>query len=262
MITIKKHNIKLLSKFLILIAFFICLLQLTVHAATWVWEDDGIGELREYCAENNWAENTKNIFGIGKNSENNLLFGHGHDLSLNVLTLLFGANKENAFGEIMLFPLPGDGGEFDSDISGTRIIGLIFDIFNKAALSLGLIIVAYQIIASLFWAASYGSPFEQVQDIFWAPMRLVAGIVLLLPKSGGYCLAQVMVMWLIVQGIGMANLIWKTTICMLVEDNNSVYEPALPQEAFTGSFAVKHNEIDFADIYHQYRQHFLNQKYF
>ena len=52
----------------------------------------------------------------------------------------------------------------------------------------------------------------------WWPMRLIAGFMLLLPKANGYCYAQIVVFWMMTQGIGAADTLW-TAALNFVEAN-------------------------------------------
>ena len=44
----------------------------------------------------------------------------------------------------------------------------------------------------------------------WGAIRAVLGVGLLVPGTTGYSLIQVFVMWVVIQGVGLADTIWET----------------------------------------------------
>ncbi len=43
-------------------------------------------------------------------------------------------------------------------------------------------------------------------------IRSTLGLALLIPKASGYCLMQIFVMWVVVQGVGAADKIWEAAL--------------------------------------------------
>jgi conjugal transfer/type IV secretion protein DotA/TraY len=115
----------------------------------------------------------------------------------------------NIFGSDLL------GGLVNSSvpISGIRLLSVLFGIFNQIALVVGIIVIVYTVIAGTLNTAHEGTPLGEKMHSLWLPMRVSAGIALLVPKGGtGYCLAQSLVMWLAVQGIGAADQVWNSMV--------------------------------------------------
>lgn len=122
-------------------------------------------------------------------------------------------------------PFPDDlsrwylGNIFGSDLvpgantPNIRLLGLLFGIFNQVVLVVAIIIISYTIATGTLNTAAEGKPLGQKWNAVWLPIRIVGGITFLVPKAGtGYCLAQYVVMWLILQGIGAADLLWGTML--------------------------------------------------
>jgi len=83
--------------------------------------------------------------------------------------------------------------------------------FNGAVLAIGGILAAYTILAGTLGTAHDGEMLGKKFSSVWVPIRTALGTALVLPTlSGGYCLMQLIVGWLIVQGIGLADSVWGT----------------------------------------------------
>lgn len=124
------------------------------------------------------------------------------------------------------------------------LMGLMFKVLNTAALSAGAMIVVYTTIAGLLATASEGEFLGKKWSGLWVPVRTVLGIVGLFPSSGGYCAIQIILMWLILQGVGLADTLWTNVMVFLAKQgsvtasvqfpdiNTSVTTPM--QQLFTG----------------------------
>ena len=99
--------------------------------------------------------------------------------------------------------------------SGSQIMGAIFGIFNSAVLALGGIILIYTILVATLNTAQEGEMLGKKFNTIWVPIRTTLGLALLLPKASGYCVMQIFVMWLVVQGVGAADRIWETALSYL-----------------------------------------------
>lgn len=96
--------------------------------------------------------------------------------------------------------------------SGSQIMGTIFGVFNSAVLALGGIIIMYTLLVSTMNTAHEGQMLGQKWSSIWIPLRSTMGLALLIPKASGYCLMQIFVMWVIVQGIGAADKVWEVAL--------------------------------------------------
>ena len=121
--------------------------------------------------------------------------------------------------------------------SGSQILGVIFSTFNSAVLALGGIVMMYIILVSTMNTAHEGQMLGQKWSSIWVPVRATMGLALLIPKSSGYCLMQIFVMWVVVQGVGVADKVWGTALDYLNRGGvimQSQITPAVSREAGAG----------------------------
>lgn len=156
------------------------------------------------------------LFGPGVASAANLFTPVEADRSMYVLDTMFG--KLGIFG----------GGLSDGFASSVAV-------FNGAALIIGGVLVVYSLIIGTIGTAHDGEMMGKKYSSVWIPLRTVLATALILPVIGGssYCLMQLIVGWLIVQGIGLADQIWKAymdrpsviqtiTVGLKVQNSNKV----------------------------------------
>lgn len=99
--------------------------------------------------------------------------------------------------------------------SGSQIMGVMFGVFNSAVLALGGIIIMYTLLVSTLNTAQEGQMLGQKWSSIWVPMRSTLGLALLIPKASGYCLMQIFMMWIVVQGVGAADKVWEAALSYL-----------------------------------------------
>tara|TARA_B100000989_G_scaffold295964_1_gene278174 strand:- start:19017 stop:21284 length:2268 start_codon:yes stop_codon:yes gene_type:complete len=96
---------------------------------------------------------------------------------------------------------------------GSQLLKEAFSYFNSAVLVLGGIIIIYSLIVSTVNTSHDGEMLGKKWNSVWIPLRSAVGFGLLLPvKAGGYAVIQVMVMYVVLQGVGAANYIWSNTL--------------------------------------------------
>lgn len=96
--------------------------------------------------------------------------------------------------------------------TGSQMMGTMFSIFNAAVLALGGIVMMYIILVSTMNTAHEGQMLGQKWSSIWVPLRATIGLALLVPKSSGYCMMQIFVMWVVLQGIGVADKVWSAAL--------------------------------------------------
>ncbi len=96
--------------------------------------------------------------------------------------------------------------------TGSQIVGTMFGVFNAAVLAVGGIIIMYTLIVATMNTAHEGKFLGQKWNSIWIPVRTTIGLGLLIPKASGYCMMQIFVMWVVVQGIGAADKIWDAAL--------------------------------------------------
>lgn len=131
-----------------------------------------------------------------------------------------------------LFPGQGDIG----------ILGVMFKTFNSAILAVAALMLVYMTIVGVVATAHEGEFMGKKWNNIWIPIRSVLGIALLVPTSSGFCGIQIIMMWVIIQGIGAADTLW-TTALNYVNSAGSVYaKTSLPtsvgaDSSFQGLFS-------------------------
>lgn len=91
--------------------------------------------------------------------------------------------------------------------SGTMLSAMM-PIYLNAVLFLTMIFVAYTTVIGTVNSAHDGVLLGKTMSEVWVPIRTVAGSAILLPLGSGFCLIQVGVLWLAVQGVAIADLAW------------------------------------------------------
>jgi defect-in-organelle-trafficking protein DotA len=112
--------------------------------------------------------------------------------------------------------------------TGTQILGKMFAKFNTILFSFAGLLWAYTSFIGILNTASQGQFLGQRWSSMWVPFRIVSGAVFLLPKATtGYSMIQILVMYIVLQGIGAANRVWDTTLNYL-ERSGTIVEFAQP----------------------------------
>ena len=131
-----------------------------------------------------------------------------NDYSIYIISKIFGDVDQNV--------LPGE-----AAATGSQLMGNVFRVFNQVALVVGVLMVLYTLVLATLHTAHHGKMMGEKMSSMWVPIRVAFAIAMLVPKANGYCLAQVVVMWLVVQGIGAADTVWNTAL-QYFEDGGSI----------------------------------------
>lgn len=91
---------------------------------------------------------------------------------------------------------------------GDGPLGEALLLFNGCVLMVGGVLAAYVMVAGTAQTAHDGSMLGSKWSSMWVPIRLVVGIASIVPAGGAYCVAQMLVAWLAIQGIGLADAVW------------------------------------------------------
>jgi defect-in-organelle-trafficking protein DotA len=105
-------------------------------------------------------------------------------------------------------------GNVGAGLSGTgpTLLANMFKTFNTMLLVVGVIFVVYTTVMGVIATAHEGEFMGKKWNSIWIPLRMIMGIVALVPTKSGYCAIQVVIIWLVVQGVGAADSVWKTTV--------------------------------------------------
>ena len=143
------------------------------------------------------AETITNNITSSSNSVNQILDTNKYDkdVSVNILKTLFGG-----------LPIFG---------SGEDGLQHIFAAFNICILFLGGILLGYNLFLGLVGTANTGQTLGAYNTTM-TPLRISFGVAFILPVANGYALIQLIIMWLVLQGISLADFMWSS----FVDDKN------------------------------------------
>lgn len=108
--------------------------------------------------------------------------------------------------------------------TGSGIIGTMFGTFNAIVLVVASVILSYILFISILNTSHEGEFLGKKWSSIWVPLRTVTGIGLLLPKATGYSFVQIIVMWVVVQGVGAADQVWNVALGYM-NRNGTIVEP-------------------------------------
>jgi hypothetical protein len=123
------------------------------------------------------------------------------DIAVNDQSLLY---LGQLFGDV--------GGLLPSAVGQLQLLGVMFTTINNMVLVVGSFILMYVIIVGLLKTAQEGEFLGKQWSSLWVPLRTVIGIVSLVPTATGYSMIQVVMMWIVIQGIGAADTLWTTVL--------------------------------------------------
>ncbi len=164
----------------------------------------------------------------------NLFEFASQDKSLQYLAFLFGymngvipvvgAGVTDASSGIVS---PAAGVAFGGTGVSITLMGTMFQTFNGIILAVAVLMVVYTMVMGVLLTAHEGEFMGKSQKFhsLWTPVRIVFGIASLVPTTSGYCILQLVMMWVIVQGIGAADTLW-TTVLNYVNIMGSPYAQA------------------------------------
>lgn len=113
------------------------------------------------------------------------------DISVDFLHQIFGTSPDGI----------GAGGN-------STVIGAMMGVFNSAVLFLAMLFVMYTTVKGTMDSAHDGVLLGKKMSEIWVPIRTIGGTGLLLPLASGFSLIQMAVLWLAMQGVGVADGAW------------------------------------------------------
>jgi defect-in-organelle-trafficking protein DotA len=106
-----------------------------------------------------------------------------------------------------------------------QMLGQLFLVFNIGILVLAGIFLIYTIVMTVLNTAHEGEFMGRKWNSAWIAIRTVLGLGLLVPSpTTGYSIIQVIVMWVVIQGAGFANMAWFNALGYLAS-GGEVYTP-------------------------------------
>ncbi len=106
----------------------------------------------------------------------------------------------------------GGVGSLPIQATGNPLFSNMIYIFNQVVFACAIAIILVTTVIGTINTAQEGEAMGKKWSSVWIPARAGIGIYLLLPSVGGYNWIQITVMWLIVQGVGAANALWRQAI--------------------------------------------------
>ena len=149
---------------------------------------------------------------------------------LSILALFFGL--QSAFGE-ELFDYSNQDQSiiylkwFFGDVGGVlpggytpsqQLIGTLMRYLNLGILAFATLIITYTILMGVVKTAQDAAFMGREGKSGWTAIRSALGIGLLVPGASGYSLIQVFVMWVVVQGVGLADTVWEKGSAFVVSN--------------------------------------------
>lgn len=120
------------------------------------------------------------------------------DYAIQLLTRIFGDIVPFVMGDSSVDPA-----------NGTWLTDLIA-IYNQAILLIALVIGSYTTYVMIFDTAADGTVFGSSSDTKYTILRALLGAIAFIPVSGGYTLAQLIVVWLFAQGSALGDVGWRS----------------------------------------------------
>lgn len=121
-----------------------------------------------------------------------------------------------------------------------QLLSEIFKVFNYGIIVLVGIFMIYTILMSVINTAAEGEFLSkkqgQMSNPAWLAFRVALGIGILVPKYTGYSLAQVFVMWVVVQGVGLADAVWERALTYLDTEGGVIYSKPLETPSIDKTF--------------------------
>ncbi|EGH24648.1 integral membrane protein, partial [Pseudomonas amygdali pv. mori str. 301020] len=109
---------------------------------------------------------------------------------------------------------------------GDTILASIFQVLNGALLVVGSLWACYIIFRKLTRTAHDGAVFDKQNTTVWGPVRIVWGLVSLVPTANGWSLSQLLMLWSAsTMGIGIANLSTDAAISAFEDGKGMVVQP-------------------------------------
>lgn len=108
------------------------------------------------------------------------------------------------FGGVVPF-VSGEGGSLDDGTLLTDLIAL----FNTACLLAALVVGSYTTYTLIFDTAADGRTFGNQSDTKYTIIRVMIGAICFVPIQGGLTIAQLVLVWLTVQGSALGDVAWR-----------------------------------------------------
>lgn len=150
------------------------------------------------------------------------------------------------FGGVVEF-VSGEGGSLTD---GTLLTNLI-SIFNTACLLAALVVGSYTTYVLVFDTAADGKTFGNQSDTKYTIVRILVGAIAFVPIQGGLTVAQLVLVWLTVQGSALGDVAWRAVAEGALKDEPVLAATAplsetdflVKQQFANALYALTHGEL-------------------
>ncbi len=118
---------------------------------------------------------------------------------------------------------------------GTNVLSFMFKTFNSMVLAVAVLVLVYVTVVGVIATAHEGEFMGKRWNNIWIPLRIVFGIGMLIPTGSGYCGLQILIMWVIIQGIGAADMVWATALNYINVAGNVTAQVGIPSAGVSAS---------------------------
>ena len=144
---------------------------------------------------------------------------NGTDKSMSALQLIYGAIASN----------PLSGGSATTGTASGGLISQVFLVLNSCILAVGVLWAMYHFGSAMIATGQDGEFLGQKKSSPWFIIRMGVGFTGLVPMFGGYCGAQVIMLWATMMGVGIANLSMSSAVNVLTNGGTLIATPVVPQ---------------------------------
>lgn len=124
----------------------------------------------------------------------------------------FDVRADDLSVNLLLAPLFQGALPTGTSAAGADPLAGMFGAFNAGILTIAGVLAAYNLVVGTMQTAHHGEMLGKQWSSMWLPIRMALGTSLVVPLGSGYCIAQVLVIWLAMQGIGLATKTWEAFV--------------------------------------------------
>ena len=138
-----------------------------------------------------------------------------NDMSVTFLQRILGSSIINSF-------VGGSSGDNPTD---SPVFAHLMGTFNHLLLGSGLLIFAILLFVGTMNTAADGQFLGRNWHSVWTPIRLIFGILLVVPLKSGYCVGQYIILYAIMIGIHLATNVWQSAIVDIFDNESTPPAP-------------------------------------
>ncbi len=121
--------------------------------------------------------------------------------------------------------------------SSATVLGVVFKGLSYGALFVESLLLCYMVM-KIVTEMNLDSGGLNRSTIIWTPIKCMLSVSLLVPTSTGYSMAHGLVMLVVMQGIGLANMLWSNACTYLVKEQQALYVSEIANTDGTTSSAI------------------------